>query len=190
MKYLSNTVLFGALAAVLALAACGGAEPAVETQGEAAALPEDAPPNPEAVAAAEALISQLAEREVSLVPTQRGVVTIEYTQPTRRRSRDFVRTTMRIRNQSPNAIAGFQISEVWYDADGNIVTGAQVRYREPIMPQQVIDVELEVPRDADMERSNTEFAHAGGDVRQSLVPELPDPEVEEEEEEEGDESAA
>ena len=188
MKYLSNTVLLGALAAVLALAACGGAEPAVETEGEAAAVLEDAPPNPEAVAAAEALMSQLAERDVSLVPTMRGVVAIEYTQPVRRRSGDIVHTSIRIRNQSPNAIAGFEINEVWYDADGNVVTGAQVRYREPIMPQQVVDVALEVPRDADMERSDTEFGHADGDVRPSLVPELPDPEVEEEEE--GDESTA
>jgi dienelactone hydrolase len=183
MRYLSNAVLFGTLAAVVTFPACGGEESAQGEgsaqggEGEPAMINDKPPPSPEAVAAAEALTSMLATSEITLLPTQRGLVDIEYTQPIRRTGRNTVTTTMRIRNQSPNAIAGFEISEVWYDENGNIVTGGQVKYREPIMPRQVIDVELNVPRDSDMERSNTEFTHTNGDVRQSLVPGLPDPPV-------------
>lgn len=186
MKYLSTTVFLGALAAILALAACGGSDAAPGAESEVA-MPmevEEAPPSPEAVAAAEGLIASLSGSELGLVPTVRGLVDIEYTQPRRLRGGRLVTTTMRVRNQSQAAIAGFQISEVWYDTEGNIVTGGQLRFREPILPQQVVEVVLEVPRDPDMERSNTEFSHQNGDVRQSLVPELPEPIVEEEEEDE------
>ncbi len=191
MKHLTKTTLFGLLSVVVVFAACGGSEPDSVSQAESPVVDEGPAASPEAVAAAEALVAKLAASELELVPTVRGLAIIEYTRPTQRRTSSFVLRSMRIRNQSPSAIAGFQISEVWYDADGNIVTGAQVRFREPIMPQEVVDVELEIPRDPDMERSNTEFQHQGGDVRRSLVPELPDPIVEEEEEEEeGAESAA
>lgn len=192
MNCISRTVCFGTLAAVLALGSCGGtdADPSSEspsTESEDALPMEEQPPNPEAVAAAEALIASLSDSELTLVPTVRGLVDIEYTQPIRRRGSRIVTTTMRVRNQSRHAIAGFEVSEVWYDSDANIVTGGQIRFREPILPQQVVDIQVEVPRDPDMVRSNTEFSHQNGDVRQSLVPELPDPV---EEEEADDESAA
>ena len=98
------------------------------------------------------------------MPTTRGAVNIEYTQPSRRRRGNLVTTTIRIRNQSPHAIAGFQVSEVWYDDDGNVVTGGQTRFREPVLSQQIIDVVIDVPRDRRMERSNTEFIHQNGEV--------------------------
>ena len=185
MKQLSNTVFVGSLAWVLALAACGGSEVAEIEGGEGAApMAEEAPPSPEAVAAANALTSRLADNDITLIPTMRGPANIEYTQPTTRRQSNFLVTTFRIRNQAVNALAGFQVDEFWFDDDGNTVTGDRVRFREPILAGQVVDIELRVPRHAAMARSNYRFTHQNGDIDIALVEELPEPEVEEEEEEE------
>ena len=189
VKRLSNTLFVGSLACVLALAACGGSEVA-GTEGDEGAAPmaEETPPSPEAVAAANALTSRLANSDITLIPTQRGPVNISYTRPTSRRRSNFIVTTFRIRNEAANAIAGFQVDEFWFDDDGNTVTGDRVRFREPILAGQVVDIELRVPRHAAMSRSNYEFTHQNGDIDAGLVEELPDPEVEEEEEGEGEEA--
>jgi len=189
VKRLKNTLFVGSLAWVLALAACGGSEVA-ETEGGEGAPPvaEEAPPSPEAVAAANALTSRLANSDITLIPTQRGPAGVSYTRPTTRRRSNFMVTTFRIRNESSNAIAGFQIDEFWFDDEGNTVTGDRVRFREPILSGQVVDIELQVPRVASMSRSNYEFTHQNGDINTALVEELPDPEVEEEEEGEEEEA--
>ena len=185
MKRLSNTMFVGSLAWVLALAACGGSEVAETEGGEGAApMAEEAPPSPEAVAAANALTSRFANSDITLIPTVRGQANVEYTQPATRRRANFMVTTFRIRNQAANAIAGFQVDEFWFDDDGNTVTGDRVRFREPILAGQVVDIELQVPRVASMARSNYRFTHQNGDIELALVEELPEPEVEEEEEEE------
>jgi hypothetical protein len=187
MKRLSNAVFASSLVGVVALAACGGSSGEEATEGAVAEMVE-VPASPEAIAAANALTSRLAETEVTLVPTQRGLAPVGYTQPEARQERDFIVTTIRIRNQAANAIAGLQVDEFWFDTDGNTVTGDSVRFREPIMPGEVIDVELRVPRNSAMDRSNYEFSHQNGDIEANLVDELPDPIVEEQEGEEGEEA--
>ena len=92
---------------------------------------------------------------------------------------------MRIKNVAENAIAGFQIDEFWFDADGNTVTGDQIRFQEPLMVGEVRDIELRVPRVSTMDRSNYEFTHQNGDILATLMDEIePPPEPEEEEGEE------
>jgi hypothetical protein len=186
VKRLSNTVFVGSLGWVLALAACGGSDVAQPEGGEDAPMAGEAPPSPEAVAAANALTSRLANSDITLIPTHRGTAKVSYTRPTTRRRSNFMVTTFRIRNEAANAIAGFQVDEFWFDDNGNTVTGDRVRFREPILAGQVVDIELRVPRHAAMSRSNYEFAHQNGDIDTDLVEELPDPEVEEEEEGEGE----
>ena len=192
MKQFTNAVFLGSLAAVLVLGACGGSAPEEGETGEVTI--ERPPPSPEAQAAASALTSRLGNSDITLVRTQRGLAEIGYTQPVARRETNFIITNFRIRNQAENALAGFQVDEFWFDVDGNTVTGDRVRFREPIMPGQVLDIELRVPRNPAMESSNYEFTHQNGDISATLFDELPDPEEEEEEEdgagEEGEETAS
>ena len=182
MTRLTRAILFGVLAGVVATAACGGGAPVEE---ETMAEPTAAPPDAAAVAAASRLASKLGS-EVRLVPTVRGQAEIGYTQPIARRESNFIITSMRVKNLAENAIAGFQVDEFWFDVDGNTVTGDRFRLREPFLSGQVIDLELEVPRIAAMDRSNYEFSHQNGDVKATLLEEIEDPVVEEEE---GEESA-
>ena len=201
MMKLTNTAFVVLLAGVLALAACGGSgSPEAEEmagQGEGVIGNTSPEASPEALAAATSLAGRLENSEVVLVATQRGPAPIDYTQPRATREADFIVTTFLVRNQSENALAGFQVDEFWFDADGNTVTGDRVRFREPIMTGDVVEVELRVPRNPAMDRSNYEFSHQNGDIEPSLVEELPEPEAEEEEEgegegegEEGEEAAA
>ena len=70
------------------------------------------------------------------------------------------------------------------------MTGDRVRFREPILPQEVVAIELRVPRNPAMDRSNYEFTHQNGDIEANLVDELPEPEPEEEGEDAEAEPAA
>ena len=191
MQSVNRALILGVLAAPLAAAACGGGG----EEEAAAAEAEVVEVSPEARAAAERLSARLADG-IQLVPTQRGQAEIGYTQPTARRGRGADRafniTSIRIKNLSLNAIAGFQVDEFWYDRDGNTVTGDQARRRQPILVGEVCDIELRVPRVSAMDRSNYEFSHQNGDVKATLMEEIEDPpqlEVEEGEEAEEEEAA-
>ena len=177
MTRLSRALRFGFLACILATTACGGSEPvedeAVTAEVAAAAAAE--------AAAAEAVANRLASRlgsDVKLVPTVRGLAEIGYTQPAARREQNFIVTEIRVRNLAENAIAGFQVDEFWFDRDGNTVTGDRFRLREPFLPGQVIDIELRVPRNSAMDRSNYEFSHQNGDIEANLLDEIEAPEPE------------
>jgi len=191
MTKLRNAAYFASLASVLVLAACGGSEApeAEEMSGEGeAVVPTRPEPSAEALAAARSLTSRLENSEAVLVSTMRGPAAIGYTQPRATREANFIVTTFLVQNQADNAIAGFQVDEFWFDVDGNTVTGDRVRFREPILPEVVVEIELRVPRNAAMDSSNYEFSHQNGDIEPTLVEELPEPEPEEEEE--GEEAEA
>ena len=175
MRQLSRILLFGFLACVLVGAACGGAAPAELEGGEVDAGPP--PPSEEAVAAARRLTSRLGS-DVTLVPTVRGLAEIGYEQPSARREGNFIVTTFKVKNLAENAIAGFQVDEFWFDTEGNTVTGDSVRFREPVLTGQVVEIELRVPRNPAMDRSNYEFSHQNGDVRATLLESIEDPEEE------------
>jgi len=188
MTKFTNGAFIVSLASILSLTACGGSgapetEP-METEGESviSTRPE---PSAAAVAAANSLTARLENSDAVLVATQRGPAPIDYTQPRATRESNFIVTTFRVQNQANNALAGFQVDEFWFDVDGNTVTGDRVRFREPILPQEVVEIELRVPRISAMDRSNYEFSHQNGEIEPELVDELPEPEPDEEEEEEG-----
>ena len=195
MQSVNRALLLGVMFVLAAAVACGGGEEeAAAAAAAAAAEAEVVEVSPEAQAAADRLAARLAEG-ITLVPTQRGQADIGYTQPTARRGtgedRGFNITSIRIRNQSLNAIAGFQVDEFWYDGDGNTVTGDQARRRLPIMVNEVCDIELRVPVVSAMDRSNYEFSHQNGDIQAILMEDIefpPQPEVEEGEEGEAEEA--
>ena len=177
MTRLSGAVLIGVLAYALTVSACGGLAP---TEDEAEMV-EAAPraPDAAAVAVADRLSSKLGS-DLELVPTVRGLAEIGYERPRARREQDFIVTTFRVKILAENAIAGFRVDEFWFDADGNTVTGDSVRFREPLLPDQIIDIELRVPRNPAMDRSNYEFSHRNGDITATLFESLDDPEEDEE----------
>lgn len=187
MQSVNRALLLGVMVVLAAAVACGGGEE--EAAAAAAAEAEVIEVSPEAQAAADRLAERLAAG-ISLVPTQRGQAEIGYTQPTARRGtgddRGFNITSIRIRNLSQNAIAGFQVDEFWYDGDGNTVTGDQARRRLPILVNEVCDIELRVPVVSAMDASNYEFSHQNGEIKATLLEDIefpPQPEVEGEEEE-------
>ena len=191
MQSVNRALLFGVMAVLVTAAACGGGEE--EAAAAAAAAEAVVEVSPEARAAADRLSERLSAG-ITLVPTQRGQAEIGYTQPTARRGtgedRGFNITSIRIRNLSQNAIAGFQVDEFWYDGDGNTVTGDQARRRLPILVNEVCDIELRVPVVSAMDASNYEFSHQNGEIKATLLEDIefpPQPEVEEGEE--GEEEA-
>lgn len=195
MQSVNRALLLGVVAALAAAVACGGGGEE-EAAAAAAAEAAEVEVSPEARAAADRLAERLAAG-ITLVPTQRGQAEIAYTQPTARRGRGedngFNITSIRIRNVSQNAIAGFQVDEFWYDGDGNTVTGDQARRRLPLLIDEVCDIELRVPIVSAMDRSNYEFSHQNGDIKATLLEDIefpPQPEVEEGEEGEEAEEAA
>ena len=56
--------------------------------------------------------------------------------------------------------------------------------------QQVVDIELRVPRNPAMDRSNYEFSHQNGDIKATLLESIEESEEEEEEEEADDDGNA
>ena len=196
MQSVNRALLLGVVVVLAAAVACGGGEDEAAAAA-AAAEAEVIEVSPEARAAADRLAARLAAG-ITLVPTQRGQAEIGYTQPTARRGtgddRGFNITSIRVRNLSQNAIAGFQVDEFWYDGDGNTVTGDQARRRLPILVNEVCDIELRVPVVSAMDRSNYEFSHQNGDIKATLLEDIefpPQPEVEEgEEAAEAEEEAA
>jgi len=104
------------------------------------------------------------------VPPIRGEVAVNMTKPVTKRLKDEIVTTFKVQNPSATgSIAGLKISEFWYDAGGNPVSGDEFRYRKPLMPGEVIDIELRSPINDKMKSSQYKFEQANGAVKPKVV---------------------
>lgn len=111
-----------------------------------------------------------------LVSAIRGEAPMVYMRPVVKAGKvggkDFVITTMRIKNMSTGAIAGLLVEEFWYDKSGTVVTGDNYRHPKPIQPNEVVTVTLETPRNPAMDSNQLKFQHANGAIKMTLVPKM------------------
>lgn len=146
MRVKTNSLLAGAAVVLLATSAFAGqAKPATPAQ---------------AVPAAPA----------RYVPPIRGEAEVNMTKPVTKRTKDEIVTTFKVKNASATgSIAGLKISEFWYDKGGNPVSGDEFRYRKPLLPGEVIDIELRSPVNPKMASSQYKFEQANGAVKPKVV---------------------
>jgi hypothetical protein len=138
----------------------------------AGAAAEQAPkPAPEAQASQPAPAAR-----PKLVAPVRGVAQLGYTKPVVKNAtiggKQFVVTTIQVKNMANGAIAGLKVDEFWYDKAGNPVTGDNYRHRPPLQPGEIITITLETPRVPAMARNQYNFTHANGEIKTSLQPKL------------------
>ena len=111
-----------------------------------------------------------------LVAPVRGVAQLGYTKPLVKRGKiggkDFVITTIQVKNLATGAIAGLKVDEFWYDKAGNPVTGDNYRHPRPLQPGEVITITLETPSNPAMNRNQYNFSHANGEIKATLQPKL------------------
>jgi hypothetical protein len=158
-----HSVLAAAAAVLLATSALAGqAKPAAKPAAKAAApAPAAAPATPAAPA--------------KYVPPIRGEASVQMTKPAVKRDlkSNEVVENFKVKNTSADgSIAGLKITEFWYDKDGNPVSGDEFRLRKPLMPGEVIDVELRSPIKPAMQRSQYKFEQGNGTVKPTQVAKL------------------
>lgn len=106
----------------------------------------------------------------------RGEAALGYTKPVVKAGKidgkDFVITTIQVKNLATGAIAGLKVEEFWYDKGGNPVTGDVYRQPRPLQPGEIATVTLETPRNPKMDRNQYSFSHANGAIKAQLMPKL------------------
>jgi len=110
-----------------------------------------------------------------LVAPVRGEAKVDLTSPDTKVVGNNVVTTIRVKNTSTGAIAGFRVTENWFDRARNAVPGDVYRHPRPITPGEVITVTLTTPRRAGMGDNRYDFAHANGTIKTTVVKTLPAP---------------
>ena len=124
---------------------------------------------------AESQSSQPAARPKLVAPV-RGVAQLGYTKPVVKnmkiQGKDYIVTTIQVKNMAKGPIAGLRVDEFWYDRAGNPITGDTYRHRTPLMEGEVLTITLETPRVPNMNRNQYEFKHANGDIKTELQPKL------------------
>ena len=148
-----------------------------------------APPAEEAAASglpttpvASAGVEGDAEERPQCLARIRGPADIAYLAPDTNVENGEVVTRIVLQNRATGAIAGLKVDEFWWDSDRNPLPGDSQRLRQPLMPGEVVEIELRVPRDNRMNQNQYSFSHANGEDNAQLVEDLPDPEPEEESE--------
>lgn len=104
------------------------------------------------------------------VPPVKGQADVELTEPQARWEGNTLVTRIKVKNVSKAPIAGFKVDQYYYNNAGDAVTGSPTfRHLKPLMPGEIVDVVLKVPRAAGMERNQMVFAHANGTVKPKKV---------------------
>jgi hypothetical protein len=107
-----------------------------------------------------------------LVAPVRGEANIELTAPDTKVVGNNVVTTFRVKNVSTLPIAGFRVTENWFDRARQSVPGDTYRHPRPLPPGEVIAVTLTTPRRTGMGDNRYDFAHANGTIKTKVVPKL------------------
>jgi hypothetical protein len=117
-------------------------------------------------AAAPAPQSSAPAAKAKWVPPVKGTATIGYTKPVTKvdqKTKEVV-THLKIKNMSQGSIALLRVDEYWYDKQGNMMPGDSQRWKKPILPGEVIDIELRTPKNEKMYQNTYKFSHANGNI--------------------------
>jgi hypothetical protein len=100
----------------------------------------------------------------------KGLAVINVLKPVVKVQGTEVVTLIKVKNLSYGSIAGLKLDEYWYDKAGNVVTGDSKRMTKPIMPNEIVTIELRTPKNPKMDRNSYQFSHANGKVQVETVP--------------------
>ena len=183
MKRLNLVFGVGLLCLSVPVLGCGGSsdEGAATPAADEPAADSAAAEQPATAGGTAASETEPAEERPKFIAPIRGIAEIAYLQPNTNVVKDEVVTTITVQNRSNGAIAGLKVDEYWWDADGNPLPGDSQRVRQPLLPGEVVTLELRAPRDSRMNRNNYSFTHANGEIKATLVEEITDPDTEPEE---------
>ena len=95
----------------------------------------------------------------------RGTATIGMVKPVTKVVAGEVVTKIKLKNMSQGSIALLRVDEYWYDRQGNMLPGDTKRIKKPILPGEVIEVELKVPKNDKFYQNQYKFSHANGDIK-------------------------
>ena len=109
-----------------------------------------------------------------LVSAVRGDAPMAYTSPIVKTAKiggkDFIVTTMQVKNLATGAIAGLRVEEFWYNKAGDAGHGRRLPPSEAdCSPDEIITVTLETPRNAGMDSNQLKFQHANGGITMTKV---------------------
>ena len=114
--------------------------------------------------------SDVASLEASRFPILQGEVDIAVTERQKLLLNGEVVTTLRVKNLSNNgSIAGFRVTQVWYDKNGRVVDSAKVAFDRPISPTELVPVEFHLPSQGDKVRYQITFEHGNGAVKPATL---------------------
>ena len=103
------------------------------------------------------------------VPPVKGTATIEVMRGQSRKVGDELVTPLKIKNTSTGAIHLLRINEYWYDKARNMVTAAEERYKKPLLPGEIVEINLKSPARPGAEISQLNFLHANGKIDAKTV---------------------
>jgi hypothetical protein len=113
------------------------------------------------------LSAQPPAQRAKFIPPVKGTATIEVIQsPPKRVGPDMV-TLIKVRNTSKGSINLLKIDEYWYDGGkpAQIVSSSQYAHRKaPILPNDVVEIEMKSPYNAKMRQHQMMFTHANGKI--------------------------
>ena len=107
-----------------------------------------------------------------IVPPARGEVQIEFTSPVTKRVEKTLVTTIMVKNIGLAPIARLTVTETWYNAGGQIVSGNKGAIDGLLQPGEIKPVVVETPVDLEMSRNVMKFSHANGGVKEKRVAKL------------------
>ena len=159
----------GFTAVALFAVACGGSG---NVASDETATPESTATEAPVEAPSSLLPTETPAERPRFVAAIRGVAEVGYLSPDTKADGGDIVTTIRVKNISTGAIAGFSVVEFWWDAAGNPLPGDSQRLRQPLMPGEEAAIELRVPRDERMTRNSYQFSHANGEIKEKLLTEF------------------
>lgn len=162
--FASSVIVIVALCAASVLAQTKSAQPAkatTPTTQQAPATQATTPTSQQAPAAPAKFVKPL-----------KGTADIQFMQvgQSKKVGNDIV-TVLKIKNLSNSPVSLLKVDEYWYDK-GNppkVITGDTEAYRKPFMPGEIIELTMKSPYKADINASQYQFSHAGGDVKLKRV---------------------
>ena len=113
--------------------------------------------------------SNTAAPRPKFVAPVRGEAEIGYLRPNTKVVDNMVVTVIKVKNLSNGAIAGLRVEEFWYDKVNTPLPSDSQRLKKPLLPGEVVTVELHTPKNPGMNRNSYKFSHANGTIKAKLL---------------------